>query len=143
LLYDYQVVDLAAEFNINVNAPRGNVPMQFWADFAQNQDAQDLDKAWAAGAALGRTLDANTWMLGIDFHSIEKDALFAQLIDADIGGGLTDAAGWILRAGYAVKKNVTVNATYFINMRDVDVPNSAGQTEVDYNRLQLDLNINF
>jgi hypothetical protein len=143
LLYDFQVVDLGAEFNASWSAPWGSVPVQLWADVAQNQDAQDLDIAWAAGAVLGRTTDANTWMLGADYHSIEKDALFAQLIDADIGGGLTDAAGWILRGGYAVKKNVTVNATYFINQRNVDVANSVGQTNVDYDRLQLDLNMKF
>lgn len=39
------------------------------------------------------------------------DELFAQLIDADLGGGLSDASGWVLRAGYAPMKSVTLNAT--------------------------------
>ena len=36
-----------------------------------------------------------------------------------------------------------LNATCFLNKRSVDVPNAAGQTDVDYERLQLDLNTKF
>ena len=74
---------------------------------------------------------------------MEKDALFAQLIDNDLGNGLTDAAGWVLRAGYAPFKSVTLNATYFISERNVDVANIAGQRNVEHDRLQLDFNMKF
>ena len=36
-----------------------------------------------------------------------------------------------------------LNATYFLNKRNVDVANGFGQTDVDYNRLQLDFNVKF
>jgi len=143
LLYDYQVLNLMTEFNSRWDAPWGAVPLQFWAEIGQNQDPDDLDTAWAAGFAFGDAADARTWQFGAAFHSVEKDALFAQLIDADLGGGVSDVNGWIVRAGYAPVKNLVLNATWFINHRNVDVPNVVGQTDVGYDRLQLDFNMKF
>lgn len=139
LLYDYQVIDLSAEFNMQW----GRFPVQIWADLAQNQDPSDLNKAWALGAVLGKASDASTWSFGAEYQSVEKDALFGQFIDADLGGGQTDSAGWILRAAYAPMKNVTLNATYLINKHNIDVPNAVGQSDIDFERLQLDLNAKF
>ena len=64
-------------------------------------------------------------------------------MDSDFGAGNTDVKGWVLRGAYAPVRNWTLNATYFINERNVDVANGAGQTGVDYNRLQLDFNVKF
>jgi hypothetical protein len=36
-----------------------------------------------------------------------------------------------------------LNATYFLNKRNVDRANGFGQTDVDYDRLQLDFNVKF
>lgn len=143
LLHDYRVIDLMAEFNTSWDARWGRMPLQVWADLAQNQDPNELETAWAAGATLGAAANARTWQFGAAYYSVEKDALFAQLIDNDLGAGFSDAAGWVLRMGYAPVKNVVLNATYFINKRNVDVPNAAGQTDVDHDRLQLDLNMKF
>lgn len=69
---------------------------------------------------------------------VEKDALFAQLIDSDFGGGNSDSEGWLLRGGFAPQKNWTLNATYFLNQRNIDVG-----TQSDYDRLQVDFNVKF
>ena len=143
LLNDYRVINVMAEFNSSWNAPWGAVPLQMWVDIAQNQDPNDLENAWAAGASLGNAADARTWEFGAAYYSVEKDSLFAQLIDSDLGDGLSDAAGWVLRAGYAPVKSLTLNATYFVNKRNVDVANIAGQKNVDFERLQLDFNMKF
>jgi hypothetical protein len=142
LLFDYQVLDLMAELNTSWDSRWGDLPLQIWADLARNQDPDDLETAWAVGAMLGDAA-ATRWELGAAYYSVEKDSLFAQLIDADLGDGQSDANGWVLRAGYAPVKNVTLSAAYFINKRNVDVANAAGQTDVDYDRLQLDLNMKF
>lgn len=143
LLYDFRVLDVAAEFNTHWNAPWGTVPVQIWTDVAQNQDPGDLNKAWALGAALGSASDAGTWSFGAEYQSVQKDALFGQFLDGDLGGGQTDSAGWILRAAYAPMKNVTLNATYLITKHNMDVSNASGQTNVDFDRLLLDLNAKF
>jgi Tfp pilus assembly protein PilE len=139
LVYDYEVINLSAEFN----AMLGQLPFQVWADAAQNQDPSDLDTAWSAGVLFGKASNYRTWELGAGYYVIEKDALFAQLIDSDFAGGVSDTEGWVLRAGYTPVRNWTLNATYFLNKRNVDVPTSSGQSEIDYDRLQVDFNVKF
>jgi hypothetical protein len=139
LLNDYEVISLSAEFT----AMLGDLPLQIWADAAQNQDPDDLDTAWAAGVLFGKASNYRTWELGAAYQVIEKDALFAQLIDSDFAGGVSDTEGWVLRAGYTPVKNWTLNATYFLNKRNADVPTSSGQSEIDYDRLQVDFNVKF
>jgi hypothetical protein len=139
LANDYRVVNIGAELSSTV----GSLPLTIWADVAQNQDVEDFDTAWGAGVLLGKAGNYRTWELGASYQVIEKDALFAQLIDSDFGGGLSDSEGWVLRAGYAPVRNWVLNATYFINERNADVANSVGQTSVDYDRLQVDFNVKF
>jgi opacity protein-like surface antigen len=69
---------------------------------------------------------------------MDKDALFGQMVDSDFGDGRTDAEGWVVRAGYAPVRNVTLNAEYFINTLNKDVG-----TELDYDRWRLDVNYKF
>jgi hypothetical protein len=139
LRYDFQVINLSAEFN----AMLGRWPLQFWADVARNQDPDDLNMAWAAGVVLGKASAYRTWEFAASYNVIEKDALFGQVIDSDFAAGVTDTKGWLLRAGYAPLRNWAINATYHFSERNVDVANSAGQTGVDYDRLQLDFNVRF
>ena len=84
-----------------------------------------------------------TWELGAGYQKIEKDALFAQLIDSDFAGGFSDNEGWVLRGAYAPVRNWTINPTYFLNKRNAEVANSSGQVDVDYDRLQVDFNVKF
>jgi hypothetical protein len=139
LANDYRVINLGAE----LNGTLGTLPLQLWADVAQNQDADDLDTAWAAGILFGKAGNYRTWELGAAYQVIEKDALFAQLIDSDFGAGNSDHEGVVLRAGYAPVKNWVLNATYFMTERNADVANAVGQVGVDYDRLQLDFNVKF
>ena len=140
LAYDYDVVEGLLEFNTNVGA----LPLQIWGNYAQNQDPDDLNTAWAAGVMLGKASNYRTWEAGVLYQVLEKDALFAQVVDSDFGDGTTDTEGWVFRAGYAPAKNLTLNATYFLNKRFVDVPvNAVYGTETDYDRLQLDFNMKF
>jgi hypothetical protein len=139
LTNDYEVAELAGQFDTTLGA----LPVQVWADYAQNRAVDDLDTAWAAGVLFGKASNPKTWEFGFAYESLEKDALFAQLVDSDFAGGATDAKGWVVRGAYAPQRNWTLNATYFINQRNVDVPASSGQTEIDYNRLQLDFNVKF
>jgi FtsZ-binding cell division protein ZapB len=145
LLHDYNVGELSAEFNTNVGA----FPLQLWAQYAKNEasDVDDLDTAWAAGVLFGKASNYRTWEVGAMYQVVEKDALFAQLMDSDFANGVSDSEGWVLRAGYAPVKNWTLNATYFLTERNMDVANSsvAGlpQSGIDYDRLQVDFNVKF
>jgi hypothetical protein len=135
LRYDYEVVQLSAQMGTTLF----DLPFAFWADYARNMASDvEYDTAYGVGVVLGKASNAKTWEAGLAYQSIDKDALFAQIIDSDFGDGRTDSEGWFLKGGYAPVKNVTFNATYFINTLNKDVG-----TELDYNRLQLDLNYKF
>ena len=151
LLNDYEVFDVMAQLDTTL----GSLPFQLWVEAAQNQSpsgfvdspantiANDQDTAISAGFLLGRASNPKTWEFGAMYQKIEKDALFAQLIDSDFAGGFSDNEGYVVRAGFAPVRNWVLNATYFINQRNVERQNAFGQTEVDYNRLQLDFNVKF
>jgi len=139
LAHDFNVGELAFEFNTNF----GSLPFTLWGQYAQNQDPDDLNTAWFAGVRLGTAANYRTWELQAAYGIIEKDALFAQLIDSDFAGGVSDSEGWVFRAGYAPVKNWSLNLTYFLNKLNRDVPNSVGQTDVNYDRLQADFNVKF
>jgi len=150
LLYDYNVMMLSGEMGLTL----GKLPFTFWADYAQNMasDVQD-DTAYGLGVTVGKASNAKTWEAGLFYQSIDKDALFAQMIDSDFAEGITDGEGWVLKAGYAPVKNITLNGTYFMNTRTVcgtgATPTNrqcgAGipEYELDYDRLQLDVNYKF
>ena len=139
LANDFEVVNLTAEWNLNVGA----YPLMLWADGAQNQAVDDLDTAWGAGFVFGKASNPQTWELGASYQKLEKDSVFAQFIDSDFGGGVIDEQGYKLVAAYAPQRNWTLNGTYFINDKNVDRANSVGKKEVGYNRLQLDFNVKF
>ena len=101
------------------------------------------DLIFSTGVMLGKAGNYRTWEVGAFYQVIEKDALFAQLIDSDFAGGNSDSEGWVLRGAFAPQKNWVLNATYFLNKRNRDLPAGSGQTEIDYDRLQLDFNVKF
>lgn len=139
LANDYRVINLGAEIEGTIGA----LPLLLWADVAQNRAVDDLDAAWAAGILVGKAIDHRSWELGAAYQVLEKDALFAQLIDSSFGGGNTDSEGFVFRAGYAPVKNWLLNATYFMTERNADIANSVGQVGVEVDRLQVDFNVKF
>jgi Tfp pilus assembly protein PilE len=135
LRYDYEILQLSAQMGTTLLER----PFTLWVDYAQNMaSGVEYDTAYGVGVVLGKASNAKTWEAGVAYQSIDKDALFAQIVDSDFGDGRTDSEGWFLKGGYAPVKNVTLNATYFINTLNKDVG-----TELDYNRLQLDVNYKF
>jgi len=165
---------LASDFNIiegsaDLTASVGGRPLRFFVDYAQNMEAEvnvvaqdKLDTAYAVGVQYGAaSANKGTWEFGLLYQQIEKDSLFGQLLDSDFGDGNTDTKGFVIRGGYTVARNWTLNATLFLNELANDVP----QTNVvvfndltgdpydtttiptifdrDYKRLQLDLNFRF
>ena len=63
---------------------------------------------------------------------------WAAFLDSDFADGRTQGKGYVLQGSWAPVKNMMMKATYFLNDRDYDTA-----AEVDYKRLQLDLNYKF
>ena len=153
LAYNYEVMELSAEMGTTLFG----LPFTAWADWSTNMASDvEYDTAWALGAAIGKASNAKTWEASLMYESMDKDAMFAQFIDSDFAGGITDADGWVLKAAYAPVKNITINATYFLNTTNKDVyavsgnvasgpyagPYAVGK-EMNYDRAQLDINYKF
>lgn len=135
LQYGYDILEISAQTGTTVH----NLPLTFWANYAQNMaDDVEYDTAYAIGAMIGKASNAKTWEAGLFYQSIDKDALFGQWVDSDFGDGKTDSEGWVLKGAYAPVRNFTIAGTYFMNTLNKDVG-----TELDYDRLQLDLNYKF
>jgi hypothetical protein len=144
LLNDYDVIEGMAEYSLTL----AGRPLVLFADYAINDKAvNDYDNAYSAGFLYGRASNARTWEIGYFYQHLEKDALYAQYIDSDWGGGNTDGEGHVFKLAYAFARNWTLNTTYFLNKTNIDVPvNVAGVGSVrdrDYERLQIDLNFKF
>ena len=136
LLNDYNMIQALVQAEMKV----GSQPLTLFADYIQNQEADDLDKGYALGVTLGKASNPGTWEVGYVWQKTEKDAQFGQFVDSDFGGGVTDVDGSVFKVGYAVAKNWALNGTYFLNKRFVD---ATGATERDYKRYQIDLNFKF
>jgi hypothetical protein len=136
LLYDFNMIEAMAQAEFNL----GSQPVQLYAQYIQNQEAEDLDTGYLAGFNVGKASNPKSWEFGYTYAVIEKDAQFGQFIDSDFGGGVTDVDGSVFKIGYAPAKNWILNGTYFLNNRFIDAP---GATESDYDRYQIDMNFKF
>jgi hypothetical protein len=161
---DCDIVEGFADLSTSVSGR----PLRFFVDYAQNTEAEvnptvneKLDTALGAGFSYGAASAAKgTWEFGVTYQQVEKDALFGQLVDSVFGDGNTDTNGYVLRGGYTVARNWTLNASLFLNDLSNDVPQSVtlfneataapydttvvnGIIDRDYKRLQLDLNFRF
>jgi hypothetical protein len=145
LKYDYNVLLLEAQ----VGTTLAGYPFLAWGGWAQNlASGVEYDTAFDLGVTFGRAADPGTWEVALLYHSTDKDALFAQLIESDFAAGRTDVYGWGARFGYALVKGVSLNATFFRSWTNKDVAAVSGPgyeigKDLDYDRLMLDVNYRF
>lgn len=137
LLNDYNLIEALAQVEFKL----GSLPLVVFADYIQNNEADEEDTGYAGGVTLGKASDPRTWEIGYVYQDMEKNAQFGQFVDSDFGGGITGSKGHVVRAAYAVAKNWTVNGAYLKNERRTG--NSLTATPFDYDRYQLDLNFKF
>jgi Putative porin len=136
LLFDFNMIEALAQAEFTI----ANQPLQIFAQYIQNEDADDLDTGWLAGFNWGKASNPRSWEFGYAYGLIEKDSTFGQFVDSDFGGGVTDIEGSIFKVGFAPAKNWVLNGTYFMNDRFIDAP---GATQLSYDRYQVDLNWKF
>jgi hypothetical protein len=128
-LYDYELITFGADANFNV----ADLPLGLYADFVQNQDADDLDQGYIVGAKLGKAKNRGSWQVQYQYQDLDADATFGLITDSDFMGGGTDGKGHKLSAAYAFHKNWTLGFTYFDGTKGMDL----GE-DVDYSRLMVD-----
>jgi len=131
---DYNVIGLGAEYTMQA----GRFPLSLWADYLNNEAADDLNSGYALGVRLGKASDPGSWEVGLLYQDVEADAQWGGFIDSDFAGGATQSKGLQFKGAWVPVKNTSINLTLFDNTRSYDLPN-----ERDYQRLQLDFNMKF
>jgi hypothetical protein len=135
-LYDFEEVEIFAEANLRV-AGQG---LRLFADYVTNLDADSFDSGWVVGGKFGSANGKGNWEAGYRFQDLEADAVFGAFTDSDFGNSGTDAKGHIITGAYGIAPDTKLGFTYFINEYG-EAAN--GGVKTDYNRLQLDLQIEF
>jgi len=116
----------------------GSMPITLFGGYIENMDPSRLNTGYNLGFLLGKAADPHSWEFGVMYEDLEQDAQMAAFLDSDFADGRTQGKGYVVQGSWAPVKNMTMKATYFLNDRDYDTP-----AEVDYKRLQLDLNYKF
>ena len=111
LVFDYNEFELFVQYDMKV----AEMPFMVFADFVRNSEADGNDTEFAFGAKLGKAKARGTWQTSWAYKDIEADAVIGTFTDSDFGGGGTDASGHILRAKYALRENLNLGASLFIN----------------------------
>jgi hypothetical protein len=114
-------------------------PLALFVQELSNMDADELDQGHLYGVALGKAKNLRTWEVGYSYVELEKDATLGMLTDSDRWGGGTDGQGHRVYAKYQLLKNLQLAATYLVGEKKI----SDADKTTDYERLQLDLAVNF
>ena len=129
--FNYEEVEVFADLSLSLF----DRPLSLFAEYVQNQDADDYDVGWVAGAHYGKASGKGTWQLGYQYQDLEKDAILGLTSDSDFAGGGTDGKGHRLSGAYGLNKRWKVGFTWFLD-------NEAGEgnleSPVSYDRVQID-----
>jgi hypothetical protein len=134
LANDFNTAELFVEYKIKL----GKHPLKVFANAYQNTQADDLDSAWTTGFKYGKVKAPGSWDFAYAYLDVEADAVYGLFNDSDFAGGNTDSKGHILKAGYGLRKNTALGLTYIASEM-----NQSAATQIDYDRLQLDLKLKF
>jgi len=126
---NYEELELFAELTTTI----AETPVALFLDLVQNQDASDLDTAWAAGLKFGKASAPKTWELSYTYQDIEADAVLGLITDSDFAGGGTDSKGHMFKGTWAINKKWKIGFIFFDNQRNLDVG-----VEEGYKRIMLD-----
>jgi hypothetical protein len=145
LLSDFSLVNAFVQADVLIGA----YPLTAFVDVSHNTQAEvfaaqnsELDMAYAVGFTFNKASNPKTWEVGAMYQQSEADAVFGQFHDSDFGDGKSDTKGFVVKGAYAPAANWTVSGTLFLNDLNNDT-GSATTTDLDYKRLQLDLNFKF
>lgn len=147
LLSDFNIINALVQLDFNL----GKFPVSAFVDYMKNNGAlansavnKTLDDALAVGVTFNKASAAKSWDASLVYEKNGKDAIFGQFVDSDFANGSTDGKGWVIKGNYVPATNWTVGATYFINKLNYEgVAHTSTAFELDYKRLQLDLNYKF
>ena len=133
-LYNYEELEVFASMTFEVFSR----PMQLYADYVQNQAADDHNKGYIVGFNFGEASRKGQWEVGYAYEKLEADAVFGLLTNSDFGVGGTDAKGSMIGVSYALHNGVNAGLNYYITQIGIK-----SGTPIDAKRLQMDLSFKY
>lgn len=127
--FDYKIFNASVELGMQA----GDLPLSVYADYINNNEADDLETGYIVGINLGKAKNKGSWQARYQYQLLEADATLGLITDSDFAGGGTDGEGHKFTAIYALDKHWTIGATYF----DADTGIDLG-SDADYQRIQFD-----
>jgi hypothetical protein len=128
--YDYKLVTGSVDFGINVH----DLPLNFYATYVENQDADEFDTGYLLGVQLGSAKEQGSWQVAYQYQVLDADATLGVVTNSNIAGGGTDGKGSLVTAKYAIDDRWYVASTYFFdNKTGIDLGDN-----LNYDRFQLD-----
>ncbi|MFH1799643.1 MAG: putative porin [Candidatus Omnitrophota bacterium] len=125
--------------------PRG-IPMKPFFDWARNMTDRsnmimDGSDAWSVGLALGKVKKKHDLEASYAYKWIGANSVVGAFTDGDFGNGTAGQRGSVIRLGYGLTDNVTVNAAgFFTNSLNTG---SYGILDQEHRKFILDLNLKF
>jgi hypothetical protein len=132
--YDYKVFTASLGLGFSLF----DTPFTVFGEYANNDDADELETGYVAGIKLGKAKGKGSWQLQYQYEDLEANATLGLLTDSDFMGGGTDGKGSKFIAKYMLNSKWYVGATYFDGNTGVDLGDDA-----DYQRLMLDTGIKY
>ncbi|MBN1297726.1 putative porin [bacterium] len=130
---DFVEIEAFADFSAKI----GSFPIGFHGHYVVNNEADENDTGYQFGLSLGKAKDPMSWQLKYCYKEVESDAVVGAFTDSDFIGGGTDGKGHEIEFAFAMAKNCTVGASYFMNEIGLE------GTSIDYDRLMVDLVFKF
>ncbi|MHC5142900.1 MAG: putative porin [Planctomycetota bacterium] len=114
------------------------MPVAFYGNYVLNTaSGVDEDTGWLIGTTLNKAKDPGTWQFGYNYRDLEADAVLGAFTDSDFArDGVTNVRGHVFNYTYALAKNTSVGATYFLD-------ENLNKDPEDNQRLQIDLKVKF
>lgn len=133
-IYDYGI----AEFGIELQTTVANLPFTAFAMLVNNTQVDNQNSGYAFGFRFSDLTSKDNFQINYAYHSTDADAVIGIFSDSDFAGGDTDSSGHVIRTSYAIRENIELAAHLIISETLV-----SSDSPVDYNRLQLDLQVSF
>ncbi|MCB1703277.1 MAG: putative porin [Halioglobus sp.] len=134
--YDYKLVTASVDLGLSVF----DLPLNFYADYVQNQDVDDQEMGYMAGVKLGSAKKKGNWQVQYEYERLEANATLGVITNSDFAGGGTNGKGSTFSAKYAIDDRWYVAGTYFFdNKRGFETPGD----DANYDRIQLDTGFSY
>jgi len=129
---EYRIFEVLGEVGMKFD----KIGVTVYGDYVNNTEADSLNTGYLFGAAVKYGKGKGAFSVYGNYRKLEADAVLGVFTDSDFRGGGSDGSGVELGASYALAEKVALDGTYFINKKGIE-------DEVDYKRLQLDIQLKF